>query len=67
TLDASRKGEGGDRRVTTCCGHTAYDLVHIAVYKRTALNVPPKIIIYIQDINVMRWDLKGCGMVSKRH
>ena len=45
--------------MTTCCGHTAYDLVHIAVYKRTALNVPPKIIIYIQDINVMRWDLKG--------
>ncbi len=45
--------EGCDRRLATCCGHMAYVLVHIAVYKRRALNVPYKITSYIQLVNVM--------------
>ncbi|MGK5701942.1 hypothetical protein ACSNK9_18470, partial [Klebsiella pneumoniae] len=45
----------------------AYVLVHIAVYKRRALNVPYKIIFYIQVVNVMRACLTGGGMVNVRH
>ncbi|KXA29739.1 hypothetical protein HMPREF3197_00583 [Klebsiella pneumoniae] len=66
-MDASQKGEGCDRRLATCRGHMAYVLVHIAVYKRRALNVPYKIIFYIQLVNVMRACLTGGGMVNVRH
>lgn len=59
--DASQKGEGCDRRLAICCGHMAYVLVHIAVYKRRALNVPYKITSYIQLVNVMGACLTGAA------